>query len=398
MDVPMTDQGASLNTGVPTQYSGFSPDLRSFDLPVQMVRPLLLACHQVNTLADTLFYDVGLLWLRLYTRGVYLSTQMTQPTLAQESIAAWQAAAQVINLDASANPEGAILVVDAHHAPFVQKYDNAAKFLESNLKFPSPANAQQVLAASQDIHVITVTGVGSSALGSAAFAWNVSEALREPVAAIIPGYGLADLMPQALGGWFGFGAQDLMRRFLQHALLNAAPEVALIGNRHASPTNSGHSPMIGDAVFRGGSPESDILHEILTKTPKIRRLYGHSKGCLCIQNAIRDLPEERYRDLHVTTFGCTIQEEKIASGVDYNQILGRIDGLGQLNSWGNWPDEWIQSWHSTNSLLPQTMAIADLVKKDVEDEIPVPIDMKKVKAALIEALKEVSFRNGSPTA
>jgi hypothetical protein len=29
-------------------------------------------------------------------------------------------------------------------------------------------------------------------------------ALGEPVVAIVPGYGLADVVPQALGGWFGF--------------------------------------------------------------------------------------------------------------------------------------------------------------------------------------------------
>src|SRR5262245_26270320 len=72
--------------------------------------------------------------------------------------------------------------------------------------------------ASEPINVITVTGVGSSALGSVAFAWNVSEALRQPIAAIVPGYGLADLIPQALGGWFGFGVHDFLCRITQQVL------------------------------------------------------------------------------------------------------------------------------------------------------------------------------------
>jgi hypothetical protein len=67
---------------------------------------------------------------------------------------------------------------------------------------------------------------------------------------------------------------------------------------------------------------------------------------------------------------------------DYNQILGDIDGLGQLNSWGNWPEKWIRSWHSTNSMLPLTMPIADLVKEDVRDEDPVQIDPAQLQAAL----------------
>ena len=62
----------------------------------------------------------------------------------------------------------------------------------------------------------------------------------------------------------------------------------------------------GAPVFRSGSPESDVLHQILKEAPRIRRLYGHSKGALCIANAVRDLPRERYDDLHITTFGCVI--------------------------------------------------------------------------------------------
>jgi hypothetical protein len=198
------------------------------------------------------------------------------------------------------------------------------------------------------------------------------------VAAIVPGYGVADLIPQALGGWFGFGVHDFMRRALQQFLLEMAPPgIAEIG-RHLSST------VLGEEAFRTGTPESDILHQILLGAPQIKRLYGHSKGALCIQNAIRMLPPGRYDDLHVTTFGCVVQEETAA---DYNQIIGDIDGLGQLNSWGNWPEQWIKSWHSTNSMLPLTMPVADLVKRDVRDEDPVAIDPRQLATALTAVLK-----------
>jgi hypothetical protein len=42
--------------------------------------------------------------------------------------------------------------------------------------------------------------VGSSSLGSAALAWDISIALRKSVLAIVPGYGMADVILQALGG------------------------------------------------------------------------------------------------------------------------------------------------------------------------------------------------------
>jgi hypothetical protein len=355
-------------------------DLAEFDLPHRMVLPLLWSFRQINTLADALFYDVNLLWLRLFTRGITLTaTNTAPPVVAHDGLAALQAAAKFINLSALANPEGVILVIDAHHAPFVQKFDDVKLFLKEGLTFPSNGEAGS---SPKDVHIIAVTGVGSSALGSAAFAWNISESLHEPVAAIVPGYGLADLIPQALGGWFGFGVHDFIRRFVQQALAQAAPEIATIGRR-LSLTAPNASP-VGEAVFRSGSPESDILHQILEAKPQIKRLYGHSKGALCIQNAIRDLPKDRYGDLHVTTFGCVVQEE---TGADYNQVLGNIDGLGQLNSWGNWPEQWIKSWHSTNSMLPGAMPIADLVKKDVRDEDPVTLEPEQLQAAIKAALK-----------
>jgi hypothetical protein len=169
-DLNPSSWGVSLSDwGFHEPFSG-SSDLGNFDLPSAMVQPLLRALRHVNTTADTLFYDVNLLWLRLYTKGVLLSTNMLQPPgTSPHPLAALQAAAKFINLSAAANPEGAILVVDAHRAPFVQKYDDVETFL----------------ATQKGVEVISVTGVGSSALGSAAFAWNVSEAVRKPVAAIV---------------------------------------------------------------------------------------------------------------------------------------------------------------------------------------------------------------------
>ncbi len=67
----------------------------------------------------------------------------------------------------------------------------------------------------------------------------------------------------------------------------------------------------------------------------------------------------------MTTFGCVVAEETLA---DYNQILGTIDGLGQLNSWGALPERWVNAWHSTNTLLPMTMHVGELLSRDARDE------------------------------
>ncbi len=251
------------------------------------------------------------------------------------------------------SPEGAILVVDARRPPFVSQYGDVKRFLAEGLKFPHAAAAAALSVAPEDVEAIAVTGVGSSALGAAAFAWNVSEALHKPVAAIVPGFGLADLVPQALVGWLGFGMLDFLRRTTETTLTAVAPDLAKIGRSlclTALPK-----------PFPSGTPESDILHAILKAAPQIKRLYAHSKGAFCLRNAIRDLPPGRTADLHVTTFGCCVAEETSAN---YNQILGTIDGLGQLNSWGALPEQWINAWHSTNTLLPMTMHVGELLSHD----------------------------------
>jgi hypothetical protein len=361
----------------PSQYS-----LASYDLPQRLVVPLLLAFRHVNTLADMVFYDTGLLGLRLWTHGVRLSTENNAPTEAmRNSLAAMQAVTR-LNLSALFNPEGAILVVDARHAPFVHKYDDVQAFL-ANPTFPADSGAVGAPPVAEPISIVTVTGVGSSALGSVAMAWNVSETLRRPVAAIVPGYGLADIIPQGLGGYFGFGVHDFVARLSQQFVSVFMPQWATVG-RHLSSTAHQAAAASSRPEYRTGSPESDVLHEILLQCQSITRVYGHSKGALCIQNAIRDLPAARYKDLHVTTFGAVIQEE---TGADYNQILGSLDGLGQLNSWGNWPEQWIKTWHSTNSMLPLTMHLVDLVKQDVRDEEPVNVNEDQIRAAVLSALE-----------
>ena len=103
----------------------------------------------------------------------------------------------------------------------------------------------------------------------------------------------------------------------------------------------------------------------LQHAPGIKRLYGHSKGALAFRT-LSDLACD-----HVSTFGCVLEEETAA---DYNQILGRSDGLGQLNSWGNWPEKFIAGWHSTNSMLPGAMPNSELVLQDIRDEDPVGVN------------------------
>src|ERR1700761_3655604 len=106
---------------------------------------------------------------------------------------------RVIDFDALSDPEGSLLLIDAATAPYVHKYQSVKKFLESPYQ------------ETRDVDIAPITpGVGSSALGSAALAWDISVALEKPVLAIVPGYGVADVVLQGLGGWFAFGLHDFL--------------------------------------------------------------------------------------------------------------------------------------------------------------------------------------------
>ena len=104
---------------------------------------------------------------------------------------------RIIQFDARDDPEGSLLLIDANTEPYVHVYTDVKLFLSS----PHPET--------RTVKIATITGVGSSALGSAALAWDISTALGKPVLAIVPGYGMADVILQAFGGWFGFGLYDV---------------------------------------------------------------------------------------------------------------------------------------------------------------------------------------------
>jgi hypothetical protein len=248
-----------------------------------------------------------------------------------------------------------LLLINATTAPYVHKYQSVEKFLESPYQ------------ETRDVDIATITGVGSSSLGSAALAWDISVALEKPVLAIVPGYGVADVFLQGLGGWFAFGLHDFLssKTLIQTGLATAAPETARIGRELAASTPQEPTAR-GAPIFRFGSGSSDVLHALIEhRVTPFRLLVGHSKGALQINNAIQSLPAERTRGLRVVTLGCPIGEN--VAGVDYHQYLGLFDALGQLNAWGHRPDHWPPTWHSTNPVLPPAMAAGKMTSESAHD-------------------------------
>jgi len=339
--MPATSPGPVHDTAVPSPASIGS--LAAYELPKAFVEPMLRMLRGANTALDILFYDVGVLTKALSVKG------QTVKTAAAANAPAAPHPLRTLDLSALTNPSGSVIVVDANLAPYVRP--PFCKMYE----FFDHANGPE----GAGLRTLAITGVGSSAYGAVAFAWDVSAALGEPVAAIVPGYGLADVVPQALGGWFGFEMHDALQTATQNFLAAFAPSLAVIGKDLARSTPGREPAPTGAPVFRHGSAASDDVHAILEHVPGITRLVGHSKGALAIQNALRSLSAKRPKGLSVLTFGCVIAEE--LAHVKYAQYLGTIDALGILNSSGHVPESRPFTHHSTNTYLPFSMGIGELM-------------------------------------
>ena len=318
--------------------------LRAFELPKWLIEPAVRSCRLFNTALDFLFYDVPTLRAALGEKDAPMKARGEKLP------------SRIIDFDALSDPEGSLLLIDATTAPYVHKYQSVKKFLESPY--------QETL----DVEIATITGVGSSALGSAALAWDISIALKKPVLAIVPGYGVADVIVQALGGWFAFGLHDFLssKTLIQTGLATVAPKTARIGRELAESTPREPTARGGVPTFRYGSGSSDALHALLEhRVTPFRLLVGHSKGALQINNALQSLPVERTQGLRVVTLGCPIGEN--VAGVVYHQYLGLFDALGQLNAWGHWPEYWPPTWHSTNPVLPPAMAAGEMTSESMRN-------------------------------
>lgn len=211
--------------------------------------------------------------------------------------------------------EGGMLLVQPRDAASpIEYYDLSHDLLQDN----------------PDLDAVAIPGVGSSPLGAAALARQVADTINRPVVGIIAGYGAADLMSEALGGWLNFG------------LRNRAQAIVAAWRRQFSPTR----PESGDlrskyklksTAFLVDEPESNTLINIMLRQGhKLRLLVGHSKGSLNIQNACNAVVRETnfdpadYAQLEVVTFGCGITLPTVFSNL--HQYVGTWDILGRFNT------------------------------------------------------------------
>jgi hypothetical protein len=348
-----------------------------FEIPRPFIEPTLRALRMGNTAFDALFYDVNTMLTDLFLHGSIVVKGAAPSRFAELTKGCSQ-----LDLSALSNPAGSILVVDAGRPPHITQFKDVPTFIS------------WVKAHGRNLRTASVTGVGSSALGSAAFAWNVSTALDEPVAAIVPGYGVADALQQGLEGWFGvynWWVQRMAQQVLAHTMPRAARSdrdlmMTAPGDAEANTGAPGLRRGSGSSLPTWCKQSSNVLHAILKDVPNIKRLFGHSKGAAAIKNAIERLPRNTTQRLHVVTFGCSIAEDTPTAG--YSQFLGTIDGLGLLTAF-NPSHTLIPTHHSTNKSIPFSMPVSVLTRLAMMKEPPQP---SAVTHSLIEELGATTTR------
>jgi len=199
----------------------------------------------------------------------------------------------------------------------------------------------------RDIRVLTVAGVGSSALGSAAFARNVADAFQQPVAAVVSGYGLADLVTEAIGGWLWFGGLNSLRH-----------EFEQLDARSRAPSWADASLSIADSglhLERLSLDTKTVCALLADARFSFSLLTGHSKGNLVLSEALFALeknPEAAGKlrdDAWIVKISAAVTiPPRFTNAID---VMGGIDWFGAMNSRPGMPIEktYQLRWHHTNT-------------------------------------------------
>jgi hypothetical protein len=184
----------------------------------------------------------------------------------------------------------------------------------------------------QNIRAIVVAGVGSSVLGTAALARNVADTYNFDVAGIVTGYGGSDLITEALGGWFVFGALDRAGLRFDNERIAKTPDVAT------------------------------LVNILLNDPSQLELLVGHSKGSLLIDfvlqwflDELQDVPDSHYENLfnrlNIVTLGAVVSLPERFTNV--RQFMGELDDFGEANSHQGVRYKKVPgAWHHLNPQLP----------------------------------------------
>jgi hypothetical protein len=231
---------------------------------------------------------------------------------------------------------------------------------------PYPNALRFMLKEGNTVGAIAVAGVGSSVLGTAALARTVADCYGIDVAGIATGYGLSDLLVEALGGWFVYGQIDRFRHaadLVAEKLLHPPPQAA----ENLEP---GVTVLF---VATGNSDVGTLLDVLLARPKNLRLLVGHSKGNLLISYALNHMVDEMggehhplYDELAVVTLGAVVGLPNEFER--QHQFLGEYDWFGALNSELDVAHRKVpRAWHHLNPRVPFCLSVPEILR-----DVPLP--------------------------
>lgn len=228
---------------------------------------------------------------------------------------------------------------------------------------------------------LCIAGVGSSALGSAAFARNVADATGKPALAVVSGYGMSDLIAEALGGWFWFGGVNQARHAFEALDAHSLPAPTArtdSASTDAASTDTAAASL--DKVTRNPaiSRDTQVAFALLCDQRfDFQVLTGHSKGNLVMSEALyafvrwseaeqRQIPSDRL----IVTFSATIAVPPAFTNVI--DVLGGADPLGRLNSRWDIPVDKLAGWsgHHTNTEILGHLPVTTLLREILAAQRP----------------------------
>lgn len=307
------DTGPDVRLGL--DLSGLAVFERLFlRMPVRLLRA-------GNNVLDLLFYDIHAI-----------------PAATRRSLLRWS------------DPDGSILVV--HPGDGDRREVTHFEHVEDFLTSPD----------AKKLDAVAIAGVGSSALGTAALAANVADALNRPVVGIVSGYGLADALAEGLVGWFVLRPFNQLRQLFDLWFAPMTPALRKI-SADTQPNGDPHRLV----AYVRGLPETDSLDMLLSQpNSPVANLVGHSKGDLSIATALDNLTQEQcetlFPHLKVTTLSALVELPASLAGV--RQFMGTFDGFGLMNS--TLPQAAVLvPWatHTLNTRLPFHLSAEDALER-----------------------------------
>ncbi|MEF0938660.1 hypothetical protein [Rhizobium sp. BR 362] len=210
-----------------------------------------------------------------------------------------------------------------------------------------------------DARALAVAGIGGSALGAAAFARNVADAIDTPVAVVVSGYGLADIVTEAVGGHFFFGHLRGLRPVFQ--MLDDLAGRPKFGAADKSDSETASRTSLDTRTVRALLAEPRF---------SFRLLAGHSKGNLVISAALHELckqdqvgAETLAKRLKIVTIGARIAMPPVFS--DIVDVIGEWDWFGEMNSrpFISADQRIPHAWHHTNTDLAGHLPVTAVLKE-----------------------------------